>query len=273
MRVSRLLLLIAAIAGAQQNELLEAARAGRTRQVEEAIAKGAAVEARDARGRTALMLAADGGHASTVKVLLANGADVHARDPHGWNAYMFALLAPSGESAHAHEAVLKLLPPVPRFRVAVNAMWAPAETGFQSCFLKTETLMQEMRALRPDGLVLDALQRYAIASGRDLIAIVQSDAMGTSEVPNKVAREDVDATLLLTAAPEITCGYQADKVGLAIRVTVAREGREARAISRTPSRTETAANSRQYAPIFAERARQEVAAAYWSVVTALLEAR
>jgi len=273
MRVSVLAMLLAAAAGAQPNELLDAARAGRTRQVEEAIAKGGTVEGRDARGRTPLMLAAEGGHAAAVRILLGNGADSNARDPHGWSAYMFALLAPSGEAAHAHEAVLKLLPQPPRVRVAVNAMWSPAETGFQSCFLKPDVLMQEMRALRPDGMVLDALQRYTIASGRDLVAIVQSDALGTLEVPNKVAREDVDATLLVTAEPEITCGYQADKVGLAIRVVVAREGKEPHVVARTISRVETAANLRQYAPMLSERARQEVSAAYWSVVTALLESR
>jgi hypothetical protein len=122
-------------------------------------------------------------------------------------------------------------------------------------------------------MVLEAFQRYSIASGRDLLAIVQSDALGTSEVPNKASREDVDATLMLTAQPEVACGYQADRVGLAIRVVVAREGREPRVMTRSPTNAEMAANSRQYAPALEARSRQEVGAAYWSVVTALMEAQ
>lgn len=268
-----LVLTIAVLAVAQPVELLDAARTGRTKQVEEAIAKGGAVDARDGRGRTALMLAAEGGHAPTVKALLVAGANAGARDPHGWSAYMFALLTPSGEAARAHEAVLKLLPPPARFRVSVNAMWEPSESGFQSCFLKSLGLMQAMREMRPDGMVLEALQRYAIGSGRDLVAIVQSDAMGTSEVPNKVAVEDVDATLLVTARPEVTCGYQSDKLGMGFRVVLSREGKEPRVITREASRVETAANPRQYVPLLGERVRQEVGAVYWSVVTALMETR
>jgi hypothetical protein len=273
MRTLGLVLIAAALAGAQSSELLEAARAGRTKEVEVAIAKGSSVDARDLSGRTALMLAAENGHAATVRLLLDKGADANARDAHGWNAYLFALLTPSGEALRAHEAVLKLLPEPRRFRIAVNAMWAPAESGFQSCFLKPEGLMQQMRALRPDGMVLEAFQRFAIASGRDLVAVVQSDALGTSEVPNKTAREDVDATLLLTAEPEVTCGYHADKVGMSIRVEMATQGKEPRVLSHASGGVETAANPKQYAPMLLDRTKREVAAAYWSVAAALMEQR
>jgi hypothetical protein len=273
MRGVALMLFATVVAGAQPSELLEAARAGRTKDVEALLAKGSSVDARDLSGRTALMVAAESGHAAVVKLLLEKGADANARDAHGWNAYMFALLAPAGDSVRAREAVLKLLPPANRLRVSVNAMWAPSETIFQSCFLKPEQLSQQMRALRPDGMVLEAFQRFAITSGRDLVAIVQSDAMGTSEVPNKVAREDVDATLLLTAEPEVSCGYHSDKVGIAIRVEVVRPGKDPRTLPPAAAPAETVANPRQYAPILMERARREIGTAYWSVVAALMEQR
>jgi hypothetical protein len=267
------LLLYIAVQACAQPEILEAARTGRTKLVEAAIAGGSPVDARDLSGRTALMLAAENGHALTVRLLLDKGADANARDAHGWSAYMFALLAPSGDAVHAHEAVLKLLPAPPRIRIAVNAMWAPPENGFQSCFLRPEPLTQQIRDLRPDGMVLEAFQRFVIASGRDLVAVVQSDAMGTSEVPNKVAREDVDATLLLTAEPEVNCGYQADKVGMSIRVELVRPGKESRVLSGTAGRAETAANPRQYAPMLLEQVKREVGPMYWSVVAALMEQR
>jgi hypothetical protein len=258
---------------AQQSELLEAARSGRTKQVETALANGAAIDAPDARGRTALMLAAENGQASTVRLLLDKGADPEVRDSHGWNAYMFALLASSGEAVRAHEAVLKLLPQPPRYRISVNAMWAPADSGFQSCSLKPEALAQEMRQIRPDGLLLEAFRRFAIANGRDLIAIVQADALGTSEVPNKIAREDVDATVTLIAQPEVTCGYQADRIAFSVRAEVARGSGEPRVITRAATRSETAANPRQYAPVLAERVKSEAGAVYWGVVAALMERR
>jgi hypothetical protein len=261
------------LACGQSSELLDAARAGRTKQVDAALAKGMAVDSRDLSGRTALMLAAGNGHATTVKLLLDKGADANAHDAHGWNAYMFALLAPTGDAVHAHDAVLKLLPDPGRLRIAVNVMWAPAESAFQSCFLKPEGLMQEIRTLRPDGMVLEAFRRYAIASGRDLVAIVQSDAMGTSEVPNKIAREDVDATLLLTAEPELTCGYQADKLGMSIRAELVWAGRGPRVLSRPAGRIDTAANPRQYAPMLLDSVKRDIAAVYWMVVTTLMEQR
>jgi hypothetical protein len=273
MRAAGLILFTAVPICAQTPEILDAARAGRTTLVEAAMAKGQAVDSRDLSGRTALMLAAGNGHASTVRLLLDNGADANARDAHGWNAYMFALLSPSGDAVHAHEAVLKLLPEPPRFRIVVNAMWEPAETSFRSCFLKPDDLTRQMRELRTDGMVIDALLRYAIASGRDLLAIVQSDAMGTSEVPNKVAREDVDATLLMTVQPEVTCGYQVDKLGLSIRADLLRPGKEPKTLSLPVGRFDSAANPRQYSPMFLEQARREIGPVYWTLVTALMEQR
>ena len=265
-----LLFVISCVAAAQPNDLLQAARAGRTKQMESALAGGAPVDSRDLSGRTALMLAAESGHAAAVRLLLDRGADPNARDARGWTPYLFALLAPSGDAARAHEAVLKLLPDPGRFRLAVNVMWTQSESAFQSCFLKPEALTQQMRDLRPDVLVLEAFQRFPVAGGRDLIAIVQSDALGTSEVPNKTARDDVDATLLLTAEPQVTCGYQADKIAISIHATLAVNGKEPRDLAPPPARVETAANPRQYAPLLVAAVSREVPAVYWSVVAALM---
>ena len=56
-----------------------AARSGNPDVVEQLLAKGADVNARAARGQTALMWAVAQKHANVVKVLLAHGADIHAR--------------------------------------------------------------------------------------------------------------------------------------------------------------------------------------------------
>ena len=56
--------------------------------------KGATLEARDDRGRTALMAAAELGHAEVVDLLLKRGADPHARDTAGKSAADLATAAP-----------------------------------------------------------------------------------------------------------------------------------------------------------------------------------
>ena len=61
-------------------ELLETAEEGDTEEVKLLIEKGADVDAKDWKGRTALMGAALKGHTETVKLLIEKGADVNARD-------------------------------------------------------------------------------------------------------------------------------------------------------------------------------------------------
>ncbi|WP_406135840.1 ankyrin repeat domain-containing protein [Streptomyces sp. NBC_01089] len=64
----------------QDSAVLEAAGRGDTAAVRAALAAGADPEARDAHGRTALLLAAIGDHVEAARVLVAEGADPDAQD-------------------------------------------------------------------------------------------------------------------------------------------------------------------------------------------------
>jgi len=272
------ILFLAALGAAQNkpNELLDAARAGKTRRVEELLKNGADLEARDPDGRTALMLAAQNGRTAAVQLLLAKGADAEARDVHGWNAYMLALLAPSGKLLRTHDSVLQALPQPRRYRLALNAAWRLSEEAHTSCFLRPEELMQRLRGLRPDGLAIEAFQRFAIGAGKDLIAIVQSDALGTSEVPNKTPPEDIDATLFLMVEPGVNCVYHADQLSLTIHATLTAPGREAPMLQKSfgnAARAKTAANPNQLEPLYGTAAKSQTPAIYWAAVTALMEKR
>src|SRR3954466_2419634 len=209
MRTSLLLLfalIFRGLAAEPQPDLLDAAKKGRTKDVEALLAKGADLEVKDKEGRTPLMLAAQYGRTAAVKVLLEKGAKPNTRDAHGWDAYMLALLAPSGGVVHtAHDSVLRLLPQPQRFRLQVNAGWSPGKSIFSSCFMRPAEMTTHVREIRPDALVLEALQRYAATSGRDLIAIVRTDARGTSEQSNLAPAADVDGTLDLAVEPGASC--------------------------------------------------------------------
>jgi hypothetical protein len=63
--------------------LRQAAAAGDLTALRAQLASGGDIDARDAQGRTALMLATVGGQADAVAVLLAHGADPSAADAHG----------------------------------------------------------------------------------------------------------------------------------------------------------------------------------------------
>ncbi|MFF1694858.1 ankyrin repeat domain-containing protein [Streptomyces sp. NPDC058257] len=65
---------------AEDQRLLDAARAGNAAGVRAALDAGARVEARDTELRTPLLLAAIGDHVEAAKVLVAAGADVDAQD-------------------------------------------------------------------------------------------------------------------------------------------------------------------------------------------------
>lgn len=65
---------------ADDQRLLDAARAGNAAEVRAALDAGARVEARDSELRTPLLLAATGDHVEAARVLVAAGADVDAQD-------------------------------------------------------------------------------------------------------------------------------------------------------------------------------------------------
>ncbi|MFE6164910.1 ankyrin repeat domain-containing protein [Streptomyces sp. NPDC056486] len=65
---------------AEDQRLLDAARAGNAAEVRAALDAGARVEARDTELRTPLLLAATGDHVEAAGVLVAAGADVDAQD-------------------------------------------------------------------------------------------------------------------------------------------------------------------------------------------------
>ncbi|MDE3165844.1 MAG: ankyrin repeat domain-containing protein [Acidobacteriota bacterium] len=261
--------------------LRDSARHGRTSDVEALLAKGADIEMKDKEGRTPLMLAAQYGHAAAVKLLLAKGAKAGARDARGWNAYMLALLAPAGGVmgvVHGkHDAVLRLLPRPKRFRVQVNAGWTPGGSMFSSCFMRPAELLEHVRDLRPDAMVLDALQRYVSASGRDMVAIVRAEARGTAEFPNADPAPDVDGTLDLAVQPGIACVQGVDRLSMTVRVkVVAGSGgatlaeREFGTSVKTGMKSEDADNPNQHGPIFAAWAKSKTGPIYWTLVEALL---
>src|SRR3954454_21571770 len=106
MRICLLLLAALSVHAADpQPDLLEAAKKGRSKDVEALLTKGSDIEMKDREGRTTLMLAAQYGRTATVQLLLSKGAKADTRDARGWDAYMLALLAPSGGVVHtAHDS-------------------------------------------------------------------------------------------------------------------------------------------------------------------------
>jgi hypothetical protein len=271
-------LLLPAFAADQPPDLLEAARKGRIKDVESLLAKGADPETKDPEGRTPLMLAAQYGRTSTVQLLLAKGAKPETRDAAGRNAYMLALLAPSGGVVHTtHDAVLKLLPPPRRFRVQLNSSWSPGKSMFSSCFIRPAEIAAHLRDIRPDALVLEALQRYAAASGRDLLAIVRADARGTSEQSNLAPATDVDADIELTVEPGLSCVQGVDRLTMVVREQLSRPQDQSPILDKlfgmgvkTGMKTESAANANQHAPLYEAWAKSQAGAMYWAVVEALL---
>lgn len=82
--------------------LMSVAGMGLTEAVEELLAAGANVNARNKTGQTALMWAAANGHADIVQLLIAEGADTTAVDQNGQTALMMA-------ATPGHKNVVSLL--------------------------------------------------------------------------------------------------------------------------------------------------------------------
>lgn len=72
------------------SELIEAAGRGDLARVRALVESGAPIEARDARGRSVLLVATDGNHVETARWLIARGADVNAKDDQQDSAYLLA---------------------------------------------------------------------------------------------------------------------------------------------------------------------------------------
>lgn len=80
------------IASGLNAELLEAAAAGQVERIQDLLARGASVGARDQVGMSALMFAAREGRIEAVKVLLERGSDLHAANQYGGTAFGLAML-------------------------------------------------------------------------------------------------------------------------------------------------------------------------------------
>ena len=259
-------------------DILEAAKKGKAKEIEALLNKGADLEAKDRDGRTPLMLAAQYGRTSTVRLLLAKGAKPDARDRHRWNAFMLALLSPSGGVIHTtHEAVLKLLPQPKRLRLVITASWTPGKALFSSCFMRPEEMTQHIRQIHPDGMVIEALQHFAVTSGRDLIAIVSADARGSTEISERPTPKDVDAILTLQVEPGATCVQQVDQLSMLIQATLNGSGDQKPLLEqtfgagvKTGMRGLAATNPNQHGPLYESWAKSQAGPLYWAVLTALL---
>ena len=72
-------------------ELFLASQNGDIERVNQLLAEGADIEARNENGTTALMIAAFLGHTATMQALLAQGADIDAKDAEGYDALLYAV--------------------------------------------------------------------------------------------------------------------------------------------------------------------------------------
>lgn len=76
--------------GQSGGELVAAADRGDVEEVRRLIAAGVPLEARDERGRTALLAATHGDHVEAARLLVIAGADVNARDAIQDSPYLYA---------------------------------------------------------------------------------------------------------------------------------------------------------------------------------------
>ena len=100
------IILMTAPALAQSRDQMVIAAAGRgdVATVERLIREGASLNARDTRGRTALLAATHGNHIEAARALIAAGADVNAKDNMEDSAFLYA-------GAEGRNEILKLTLP------------------------------------------------------------------------------------------------------------------------------------------------------------------
>jgi len=197
-------------------DLLDAAAKGSTAKVEQLLAKGAGLEAKDKNGRTALMLAAQHGHAGTVRVLLEKGASADHRDARGYTAYGLAMFSPAGAKVGI-DAVLAVLPQPPRPRLVVATAWSAAGL-FSSCFLRPEQLVQQVGGIQLDAIALVDFRRFVAQSGKGLVEIVRAESHGVAKIPGDDAFQDADAVLALEVKPVAACVPQQTNDNLSLTV-------------------------------------------------------
>jgi hypothetical protein len=268
------LVICSTLFGDQSGDLLSAAAKGETPLVQDLIKSGANIEATDKNDRTPLMLAAQHGHAETVRALLAAGAKTDARDKSGLTAYGLAMLDPSGHGSH--EAVMKLLPKPPQYRLSVVAAWSPARL-VSSCFQRREQIIQEVGLMKPDESLLRELQAFAKSSGKGLARLTQVDDKGV-ESGRPEPTEDADAIVTLQAEPGSACaGAASDSLTFAINIKVFR-ARDLLLLSQKSLgggvkglRAQTVDNAAQYQPVYQAWLKAQAGPVYWTVVEALMK--
>lgn len=276
----RLLLCAVLISGlgaaAEVPPILVAAAKGQTSLVKSLLDGGADIETADRDGRTPLMLAAQHGRAETVKLLLARGAKSDARDHSGFTPAGLAMFDPAGRGDR--ESALKLLPPIPRRRVAIESGWTPANLA-SSCFMKPDQLEREVGLYRLDIAVLDEFARYAASlTAKGLIEIVAAEKMGkhlpaASEIP--LPSPAPDALVTMEVQPGMACSGTADNVTLSIDVRVFRGSDRAMLFQRSFAggvkglRVQPVDNPRQYQPVWQSWVKPQGEPMYWAVAAAL----
>lgn len=146
-----------------QNYLFDAARAGQTELVADLLKAGAAIDAANAAGHSALILAAYSGRLATVDALLRAGADPNRGDARGNTALMGAIF--KGEET----VVLRLLDDP---RTAVDARNGAGQTAamFAALFGK-RSVIEKLAARGADLGLADAAGQTA-----QKLALQQGDA-------------------------------------------------------------------------------------------------
>ena len=91
------------------DDLLMASYEGNAERIKELLRKGADINARDRRGRTALMNASSDGNKNIVEFLLDAGAKVDMRDREGNTALLIASRNAYGDSIEENKAIIRLL--------------------------------------------------------------------------------------------------------------------------------------------------------------------